>query len=113
MIFYSAYEIVRETIDPLMGKLPDKKLIDEVTALCNDICGQPIQAHHFHVHEYGDHNELTFHVVFPADYTLKKAHDLANRIESALRQKYNIEATIHMEPKGDEKEFRPEAQKTI
>jgi cation diffusion facilitator family transporter len=113
LILYSAYKVIHNAIDPLMGKTPDQDLINKVNSLCKKVCGHSIQAHHFHLHEYGDHSELTFHIVFPADYTLKQAHDLTTLIESELRQNFNIEATIHMEPKGDEKEFRPESQKTI
>jgi len=113
MIFYSAFDIVRDAVDPLLGKKPDQKIIDEITPLCNEICEQQIQAHHFHIHEYGDHSELTFHIVFPEHCTLKVAHFFTNKIVEELRRRYNIEATIHMEPVGEEKEFYPERQETV
>ncbi len=111
MILYSAFEIIREAVDPLMGKTPDKSMLEKIKALCLDISGQPLHAHHFHIHEYGDHSELTFHLVFPRDYTLMQAHSLANELELAIRDKLNIEATIHMEPQGEELDYFPEKDK--
>lgn len=110
LIFYSAFEIIRDAVDPLMGKTPDENLIQEIKQLCNRIFGESIHAHHFHIHEYGDHSELTFHVVFPSNCTLKRAHDLSTKMEVEIRTKYNIETTIHMEPQGDEQDFYPERQ---
>jgi divalent metal cation (Fe/Co/Zn/Cd) transporter len=34
----------------------------------------------------------------PPELTLEEAHDKTNLIENAIRDKLNIEATIHMEP---------------
>ncbi len=111
LILYSAFEIIREAVDPLMGKIPDKSTLREIKALCLDISGRPLRAHHFHLHEYGDHAELTFHLVFPRDYTLLQAHTLANELELTIRDKLNIEATIHMEPEGEEHDYFPEKNK--
>ncbi|MBN1480832.1 cation transporter [candidate division KSB1 bacterium] len=113
LIFYSAFYIIRDSIDPLMGKKADRSIINKLKPLCSQICGESIQTHHFHIHEYGDHTELTFHIVFPSDYTLQVAHDLTNQIEMAIRDQFSIEATIHMEPRGDEQDYRPEEQKVI
>ncbi len=110
LIFYSAFEIIRDAVDPLMGKTPDDELIKNIKRLCNTTFGQSIHAHHFHIHEYGDHTELTFHIVFSSEYTLKQAHDLTTKIESQIRDEFNIEATIHMEPEGDEGDFHPERE---
>ena len=101
LIFYAAVEIIRDAIDPLMGKTPDQGTIKDIAKLCNDICGRPIHAHHFHVHEYGDHCELTFHIRFPSEYKIKLAHQLTNEIEKKIRDRYKMEATIHMEPQGE------------
>lgn len=107
-ILHSSVKIVMETIDPLMGKVPDAQLIAQVNELCHAIGNRSIHAHHFHLHEYGDHSELTFHIVLPPDMTLKTAHELANSIEMSVREKYHIEATIHMESEGDEKDYTGE-----
>ena len=113
LIAYSAVDIIREAIDPLLGKIPDKKILAKIDALCQKHSNDELETHHFHIHEYGDHTEITFHLVFPSHYTLKQAHQLANEIELDVRETYNIEATIHMEPAGEEKDYRPEKDKIL
>ena len=113
LIAYSAVDIIRDAIDPLMGKIPDKKILDKINVLCSKHSEDKLHAHHFHIHEYGDHTEITFHLVFPVHYTLQQAHQLANEVELDIRDTYNIEATIHMEPEGEEKDYRPEKSKVL
>ena len=110
MIAYAAVNIIRDAVDPLMGRIAGGKMLEQITELCNRHSGDFLRAHHFHIHEYGSHVEITFHLVFPAQYTLRQAHTIANQIELDVRNTYNIEATIHMEPEGEEKDYRSEKQ---
>ncbi|MDA3891906.1 MAG: cation diffusion facilitator family transporter [Salinivirgaceae bacterium] len=97
MIFYAAYEILRDAINRLLGEIPDDELIlkiHKITADLNfDVC-----PHHFHMHKYGNHIEMTFHILLAPELSLEQAHDQANLIEKDIRDKLDIEATIHMEP---------------
>jgi cation diffusion facilitator family transporter len=97
-ILYGAYEILRDGINRLLGEQPDRKLLAEVRRI---VLAQQadLTPHHFHCHRYGDHRELTFHINFDGDTPLRQAHELAERIESALRDELGIEATIHMDVK--------------
>lgn len=102
MIFYAAYEILRDSVSRLIGERPDKKTMSKIDTIIKrlDVEADP---HHFHLHRYGDHVELTFHITMDGDLTLKQAHDQAHEIEKALRDELGIEATIHMEPKMEPK----------
>jgi divalent metal cation (Fe/Co/Zn/Cd) transporter len=62
-----------------------------------------VKLHHLHFHEYGDHKELTFHIRLPNEMQLQQAHHIADTLERIIRQKLNIEATIHVEPLETEK----------
>ncbi len=97
MIFYASYEILRDSVSRLIGETPDRKVVDKIEALIVKM-DLDVQPHHFHLHRYGDHVELTFHLTMDGDLTLEQAHDQAHRIEQALRDQMRIEATIHMEP---------------
>ena len=97
MIFYASYEILRDSVSRLIGETPDRKVVDKIEALIVKM-DLNVQPHHFHLHRYGDHVELTFHLTMDGDLTLAQAHDQAHRIEQALRDQMRIEATIHMEP---------------
>jgi len=97
MIFYASYEILRDSINRLIGEQPDEELLGEIDALITGL-DLNVEPHHFHLHRYGDHLELTFHLSMPQGLTLQEAHDQAHLIEDALREKMGIESTIHMEP---------------
>ncbi len=97
MIFYAAYEILRDSVNRLLGEVPDEELIRDIKKLITDL-KLNVCPHHFHMHRYGQHIELTFHILFPPEMSLKEAHDKTNLIENAIRYKFKIETTIHMEP---------------
>ena len=103
-IFYAAYEILKQTISPLIGKRPSDELIQNINNICKNVTPSDIFIHHFHEHKYGKHIEITFHIQLPGNMNLKNAHNIANEIEEEIRKNLNIEATIHMEPIGDEEE---------
>lgn len=98
MIFKVAYDILAKTISEILGVVPSKKLINKVTEISDKILGNHSGAHHFHLHTYGEHKELTFHIRLPNKMTVKKAHDLVEDIEFKIKKDLKIDATIHIEP---------------
>ena len=102
LIFYASYEILRDSVSRLIGETPDRTLIEKIEAIIENM-DLNVQPHHFHLHRYGDHVELTFHITMDADLTLEQAHDQAHLIERELRDQMGIEATIHMEPEGQKR----------
>ncbi len=98
MLFYAVFEIIRNSVDKLLGEHPNDPLIEEVKQLINRITDQKICPHHFHIHTYGDHRELTFHIMIQGSLDVETGHGIASTIEEALREEMNIEATIHVEP---------------
>lgn len=101
MIFYAVFEIIRSSAGKLLGEKPDEKLINEVVKLADRVSGREIHPHHFHLHTYGDHRELTFHIRLEGSLDIKTGHEIASNIEKALRKEMEIEATIHVEPDPD------------
>lgn len=98
MIFYASYEVLRDSVHRLIGEKPDRDLLEKIQTEINRL-NMDVQAHHFHLHRYGDHCELTFHLSMAAGISLREAHEKADILEKTLRNKMNIEATIHMEPR--------------
>ncbi|UCH14583.1 MAG: cation transporter [Bacteroidales bacterium] len=97
-IFYAAYEILKNGINPLIGEVPDIELINKVKVISDRVAGQKTNIHHIHIHKYGHHTEITFHIRLPKDYIFEKVHNIATGIEISIKEELNIEATIHMEP---------------
>lgn len=98
MIAYAAFEIFKETVNSLLGEKPDDDLLTKLQLVCNGVTKSDLEMHHVHIHRYGNHTELTFHIKMANDTTLEEAHDIATRIENEIDKKLNICATIHMEP---------------
>jgi cation diffusion facilitator family transporter len=97
-ILYSAYEIIKDTISAIMGEHPDNDFISELKELGNKVSGRDIGIHHVHVHRYGDHMEMTFHIYLPSSFNLDECHDIASKVENAVMEKYGYIPTIHVEP---------------
>jgi cation diffusion facilitator family transporter len=98
MIAWAAFHIIRDGIKPLMGETPDEDFLEYLGDVCDEILGRKSDVHHVHIHRYGDHIEITFHLRFPKDISLKEVHDFLTRIEMRLKEERDIEATIHPEP---------------
>ena len=97
-IFYAAYEILKDGISPLIGEVPDIELINKIKVISDRVANQTTDIHHIHVHKYGHHTEITFHMRLPKDYIFEKVHNIATNIEISIKEELNIDATIHMEP---------------
>ena len=102
LLFYATYEIMHETITKILGEKPPKELIDNIVRRAAELSPADLQMHHFHLHNYVTHQELTFHIRLPGDLPLAEGHAIATRIEQMIEQEYKISATIHVEPIGFE-----------
>ncbi len=101
LLFYTSYEIMKESISPLIGEDSNEKLIEKIKSFAFECYRKDMNIHHVHTHEYGDHIEVTFHMVFPKDITLQDAHDDATMLEHRIYNDLGIHATIHMEPEDE------------
>jgi len=100
-ISYAAYSILRDTISPLIGEKPEKQLIEKIDAISRKTCPTDINLHHFHIHRYGKHTELTFHIKLSGDMNLQDSHSIAKRIEQLIETELGVDATIHIETLKD------------
>ncbi len=101
ILFQVSWSILRGAVMPLLGEEPSPELIEQVKAVCREAAPFPIEEHHFHLHQYGSHTELTFHLTIrQPGVSLEEAHRCTVTIERLLRDRYQIFATIHMEPEN-------------
>ena len=98
VLFYTSYEVIKEGTYPLLGETPDDEIIENLRSVVNDSYGREVHIHHIHIHRYGNHVEMTFHIKLPKEISLQKAHNIVTKIEKAIRDQMNIETTIHAEP---------------
>ena len=98
MLFQVAYSIIKEAVNKILGEEPSFEIIGQVKEIVKEEMGERSYPHHFHIHNYGDHTEFTFHVKVPGDATVLYAHALATNVEKRVKDELNMESTIHVEP---------------
>ena len=97
-ILYAAFKIMKESISKLLGEVPDQDLIDKITCEIKEIYNDDLQIHHFHLHNYISEKEITFHIRLDKNMTIENGHIIASIIEVMIKQKFNMAATVHLEP---------------
>lgn len=98
LMVYAAWDIVQNGINRLLGESPSEELKKALTVKCNDFLGYDANVHHIHIHRYGEHSEVTFHIVLPGEFTLDDAHEVVDPLEKEIRKTMFMEATIHIDP---------------
>lgn len=98
MLFYATYEIAKEAIKKLLGETPDQKFEEEIMEIIKTCYPKDVIPHHFHIHNYVNHQELTFHIKMDNQITIEKGHHIATDIENQILIQKGIITTIHIEP---------------
>ncbi len=99
MIGWAAYSIIRDAVHPLMGEKPSAELIQNIQTVSRETLGFDSKPHHVHIHRYGQHVELTFHINLQGTLSLEEAHDYIEKLENQIEQRLEMTATIHAEPR--------------
>lgn len=97
-ILFAGFRAAKETIEPLLGTRPDKKLVDELEALV--LSREPITGvHDLILHDYGPGRQfLSLHAEVPMGEDILFVHDVVDNIEIEIFERYGIETVIHMDP---------------
>jgi cation diffusion facilitator family transporter len=98
LIIYLAWSLIKTASNRLIGRAPSRDEECELRKIVSSIVPQASDLHHIHIHEYGDHVEITLHLRLDSKITLEEAHRIATLIEEAVKEKLGWEATIHLEP---------------
>jgi cation diffusion facilitator family transporter len=105
LLFYAAFVIIKEVINKLMGERPTEALIRKIEDIIGEISNTDLSPHHYHIHNYGTHKELTFHIKLDGKMNIDEGHLIATSIEERIFEKADIVTTIHIEPYGYEHAF--------
>lgn len=98
IILYTGFNLIRDTVNPLIGAAPDKELVEELTTgvLSYDyITG----VHDLIVHNYGPSRTMaSIHAEIPANISIMTIHDIIDKAERELSEKLQLHLVIHMDP---------------
>ena len=97
-ILYTGAKAVKEIIDILLGSSPDPEFVKEIEEFVKNY-DLVVGIHDMMIHDYGPGRKIiSFHAEVPADINIGKAHDVIDKIEQDIFEKYNCITTIHMDP---------------
>ncbi|MGN0612814.1 MAG: cation diffusion facilitator family transporter [Porcipelethomonas sp.] len=97
-ILKAGYEIVRDTVDELLGKPADKELVDDIKncVLENE---KMLGIHDLVIHNYGPGNMIgSCHVEVACNENFMQVHDIVDDIERKIYHDLKVIMTIHMDP---------------
>jgi len=97
-ILYSGVNLVKETLDPILGKAADEDLVKEIE---KRIMGYPgvFGTHDLMIHDYGPGRLFgSVHVEVAAEEDVLKSHDMVDNIERDFLKDLNIHLIVHMDP---------------
>ncbi len=97
-ILYSGVNLVKETLDPILGKAADEELVKEIE---KRIMGYPgvLGTHDLMMHDYGPGRLFgSVHVEVAAEEDVLKSHDMVDNIERDFLKELNIHLIVHMDP---------------
>lgn len=97
-IVYSGIELIRDTVDPLLGKAPDPEFVQHIYDKITSYPGV-LDTHDLIVHDYGPGRRFaSAHVEMAAEMDPLKSHDIIDNIEEAFQEEENILLVLHYDP---------------
>jgi cation diffusion facilitator family transporter len=98
MIGYVSYKILSKEITSLLGESPSDEMLFSIRETTQKAFDEPLHLHHIHLHNYGNHTELSCHIKLPPDMPLKEAHEICTKVENIIFDKFGFVSTVHAEP---------------
>lgn len=97
-ILYAGYQLVRDTLSPLLGEAPEKELVELVAG---EMLKEPkvLGVHDLMVHNYGPGRCFaSAHAEVDAAEDVLECHDAIDNIERRILAEHNVHLVIHYDP---------------
>jgi cation diffusion facilitator family transporter len=103
VILKAAFEVGRDNINNIMGKLPSKdiiKQIEDIATSIDNVCG----VHNIKINYFGSYAVMALHVEVNPSLTLKESHDLIHYTQNKIVEEIPMikYVTAHACPFGEE-----------
>lgn len=97
-IVYSGFNLVKDTISPLLGEAPDPELVSSIKEMVmsyDNILG----THDLIVHNYGPGKCMaSIHAEIPSDICVVAIHEIIDKAEREISDALKIYLVIHIDP---------------
>ena len=97
-ILWSGWGLIRDTMDPLLGKAPDPELVQSIR---ETIMGYPgvLGTHDLMIHDYGPGRRFaSVHVEMAAEEDVMQSHDVIDNIERDFLHRDKLHMIVHLDP---------------
>ena len=97
-IIYTGYGAAKDTLSPLLGNAPDPELVKNIE---DTVLSHPevVGIHDLMIHDYGPARRyVSLHAEVNGSGNIFHLHDAVDMAEQELRERFNVFATIHMDP---------------
>lgn len=98
LILLAGYHIAKDTIDLLLGKAPDKELVEELEKI---LMGNEkiVDTHDLIVHDYGPGRIIaSVHAEVKDDENIVEIHEIIDELENRIQDELGIVMIIHTDP---------------
>ena len=97
-IMKTGYDIIKDALDDLLGKAPDKEFVNALVHHISSYEGV-LGIHDLMVHNYGPQRTFaSVHVEVDGNKDVFESHDMIDNIERDVQRKFKISLVIHMDP---------------
>lgn len=97
-IVYSGFNLVKDTINPLLGEAPDPELVNNINERVlsyDNIFG----THDLIIHNYGPGKCMaSIHAEIPSDISVVTIHEIVDKAEREISTELRIYLVIHIDP---------------
>ncbi|MBT4363339.1 MAG: cation transporter [Desulfobacteraceae bacterium] len=97
IIFYSAFSIARNAINPLLGEAPSQEMLKEIEAVATSANGVS-GVHDIIIHQYGKTVIVSMHIEVSDKLSASESHDIAETVEELIEKKTGGVVVIHVDP---------------
>ena len=97
-IMWSGFELVRDTLDPLLGQAPDPQLVSHIHDTIMSYPGV-LGTHDLMVHDYGPGRKFaSAHVEMAAEIDPIRSHEVLDSIEHYFEDEEDLPLVLHYDP---------------
>lgn len=97
-ILYSGFGLVRDTLDPMLGKAPDEELVNAIREKILSYSGV-LGTHDLMVHDYGPGRQFaSVHVEMAAEDDPLVSHEIIDSIERDFLKNDGLHMIVHYDP---------------
>lgn len=98
-ILWSGWGLMKESVGGLMDEAVPPTTLERIRKTISAVAHGAIEVHDLRTRRAGKITFVEFHLVVPGDTSVADAHEICDRIESALHSEVeDTRVTIHVEP---------------